>query len=81
MACVCGVQARSVDAPDGRFCQQDLARNLQLASLLTTRTSLICLENTFDLTEAWQWHPHMPTRWRSLRMRTAFRFIWTGPCC
>lgn len=49
MARVCGVQARPVDAPGGRFDRAELLQNLVSPSLQTARTSLLCLENTFDL--------------------------------
>ena len=46
---ICGVQPRVVDAPYGRYEPAALAQEIQSADLQRSPTTLICLENTFDL--------------------------------
>lgn len=49
LASTCGVQPRSIPAPDGQFDLSRLGREIFHADIQRSPTTLICLENTFDL--------------------------------
>ena len=49
LASTCGVQARSLPAPGGRYDLQRLEQEVHLADIQKAPTTLICMENTFDL--------------------------------
>jgi len=49
LASTCGVQTRAIPAPGGRFDLERLQAEIHLADIQRAPTTLICLENTFDL--------------------------------
>ena len=49
LARICGMQARPVPAPGGRFDLGVLAENLVPGAIQTAPTGLVCMENSFDL--------------------------------
>lgn len=51
LAQICGIQARPIPAPGGHFDLQELEDNLIRPAIQNAPTSLVCLENTFDLNQ------------------------------
>ena len=49
LAATCGVQPRALHAPGGRYDLTELEREIHKADIQRAPTTLICLENTFDL--------------------------------
>jgi len=49
LASTCGVQPRAVSAPGGTFNLEELAREIHAPDIQRAPTTLICLENSFDL--------------------------------
>lgn len=49
LASICGVQTRPIPAPGGRYDLARLEREIIPPQIQTAPTTLICLENTFDL--------------------------------
>lgn len=49
LASTCGVQTRAIPAPQGHFDLQRLEKEIHRADIQRAPTTLICLENTFDL--------------------------------
>jgi threonine aldolase len=49
LATLCGVQARAIETPDGLLRPADLKAEICAASLQEAPTTLLCLENSFDL--------------------------------
>lgn len=49
LASTCGVQSRAIRAPGGRYNLADLDREIHRADIQRAPTTLVCLENTFDL--------------------------------
>lgn len=49
LASICGVQPRPISAPDGRYDLRELERQIFAPQIQTAPTTLICIENTFDL--------------------------------
>ncbi len=49
LASVCGVQARPIQAINGMYDLKELEKEIHTAQIQTAPTTLICLENTFDL--------------------------------
>ena len=51
LAQICGVQARPIPAPGGVFDLDELEANLIAPAIQNAPTTLVCLENTFDLNQ------------------------------
>jgi threonine aldolase len=49
LASTCGVQTRTLQAPGGRYDLQRLEQEIHSADIQKAPTTLICMENTFDL--------------------------------
>lgn len=53
----CGVQVRAIPAPGGMFDLDRLQQEIHLPDLQRAPTTLICVENTFDLNQGLAVHP------------------------
>lgn len=51
LAQICGIQPRPLPAPDGEYDLEQLKENILLAAIQTAPTTLVCIENTFDLNQ------------------------------
>lgn len=57
LSSTCGVQVRAIPAPSGRFDLDRLQQEIHLPDIQRAPTTLICLENTFDLNKGLVVHP------------------------
>lgn len=57
LASTCGVQTRAIPAPGGNYDLERLEREIYRADIQRAPTTLICLENTFDLNRGLVVHP------------------------
>lgn len=57
LSSTCGVQVRAIPAPSGRFDLDRLQHEIHLPDIQRAPTTLICLENTFDLNQGLAVHP------------------------